>query len=75
MKKKVISFIGLLLFVGVVAFNMHVVDSSDHTSEVTLENIEALASWSCIGDNFTITPIPGGWRCETPGDSCCPVPN
>ena len=44
MKKKIISFVGLLLFVGVVAFNMQMVSSNVQTSKVTLENIEALAS-------------------------------
>jgi len=46
MKKKVISFIGLALFVGGVAFNMQMVNSNDQANDVVLENIEALADGS-----------------------------
>ena len=46
MKKKIISCIATLLFIGAVAFNMQIVNSNNQTSEVTLENIEAMASGS-----------------------------
>ena len=49
MKKKIISFIGLALFVGAVALNVKVTNSDSQINEltlenVTLENIEAMAS-------------------------------
>ena len=46
MKKKVISFIGLALFVGAVAFNVQMTNSNKQGNEVILKNIEALASGS-----------------------------
>jgi len=42
MKKKIISMIGLALFVGAVAFNVQMNLSNNQTSDVTLNNIEAL---------------------------------
>ena len=46
MKRKIISFVGLLLFVGVVAFNMQMVNSNNESNELVMENIEALAQIS-----------------------------
>jgi hypothetical protein len=43
MKKKILSMIGLALFVGAVAFNMHFDSGKTSTSDITLKNIEALA--------------------------------
>ena len=44
MNRKIISFVGLLLFVGVVAFNMQMVNSTNESNELVMDNIEALAS-------------------------------
>jgi len=41
MKKKIISFVGLALFVGAVALN---VQMTNQTDDVTLKNIEALSA-------------------------------
>jgi hypothetical protein len=46
MKRKIISSVGLLLFVGMVAFNAHLVTSNNQTSQVDLMTIEAQASSS-----------------------------
>ena len=72
MKKKIISFIGLLLFVGVVAFNMQMVSSNDQANEIRVENIEALASSS--GECCAAT-ADFGWQTETPGLCSCPDGN
>ena len=45
-KKKIITLIGLALFVGGIVFNMHMVHSNDQVNDVVLENIDALASGS-----------------------------
>jgi hypothetical protein len=44
MKRKIISFIGLLLFVGVVAFNAQLINKNPQLNEIKLKNIEALSS-------------------------------
>jgi hypothetical protein len=61
MKRKIISFVGLLLFVGVVVFNMHVVNSKKQVNELEMENIQALASES------------GDYVCCKPRDVKCVV--
>jgi len=62
MKKKIISFICLVLFVGAVAFNIQTLNSNDQTNELVLENVEALASMSdCDGDYCS------NFHCE----ACC----
>ncbi|MBS3775756.1 MAG: hypothetical protein KGY70_11250 [Bacteroidales bacterium] len=48
MKKKIISFVGLLLFVGVVAYNVYMANSSNLAYKLNLTNIEAVASGSAI---------------------------
>ena len=54
MKRKAILIIGLALFVGVVAFNVQMNLSNNQTSDVTLNNIEALtASAEESGDCIT----------------------
>jgi len=47
MKRKIISFFGLALFVGAVAFNMHLTNSNIQANDLLLKNVEALASSSC----------------------------
>jgi hypothetical protein len=45
MKKKIISIIGLALFVGAIAFNLQMNSgNNDQLSDVTLKNIEAMAA-------------------------------
>jgi len=44
MKKKIITLIGLALFVGAVAYNMQIVNLNDHSNKLTLDKIEAIAS-------------------------------
>ena len=44
MKRKVISIIGLALFVGAVAFNFQMNSANNQTRNVTLKNIEALTA-------------------------------
>ena len=44
MKRKVISIIGLALFVGAVAFNVQMNSANNQTNDVTLKNIEALTA-------------------------------
>jgi len=50
MKKKVISFIGLALFIGAVAFNVQMTNSNKQGSEVILKNIEVIASGGDSGN-------------------------
>jgi len=59
MKKKIISFVGLALFIGAVAFNVQMVNSNDQVNDVVLENIEALADGS----------VSAGCLCMTQPDS------
>ncbi|MBS3742275.1 MAG: hypothetical protein KGY74_09160 [Candidatus Cloacimonetes bacterium] len=63
MKRKIISFVGLLLFVGVVAFNMQMVNSNNQSNKIKLKNVKALATsvacyWYCDnmygGDTYFI---------------------
>jgi len=44
MKKKFLSFIGLVLFIGAVAFNLQINSSTNQASDLTLKNIEALTA-------------------------------
>ena len=46
MKKKIISFIGLALFVGAVALNVKVTNNDSQINELTIENVKALESSS-----------------------------
>mgnify|MGYP006286232919 FL=1 len=48
MKRKIISFIGLALFVGAVAFNVQMTNSNSQTNTVKVKKIEALASTSTV---------------------------
>jgi hypothetical protein len=84
MKKKIISFIGLALFVGVVLFNLHMTNQTD---DVTLKNIEAVTASAsgtsggyagCCDEIWTVTRQIGldpYIKCETGGnykcDFCC----
>jgi hypothetical protein len=54
MKKKIISMIGLALFVGAVAFNVNTVNNNEQKNEVMLKNIEALAG--TIGESELTGP-------------------
>jgi hypothetical protein len=83
MKKKIISFIGLALFVGVVLFNLHMTNQTD---DVTLKNIEAVTAsasgsggggWpNCCDEIWTVT-YSGGTdtyvECTTGGNYKCPL--
>ena len=44
MKKNFLSFIGLLLFIGAIAFNLQMNSSNNQISNVTLKNIEVLTA-------------------------------
>lgn len=74
MKKKIIGFIGLTFFVGVVAFNVYMTNSSSQANEITLENVEALAnvdpgygmtSYHCDCGIYVMMCVHYG--------SCCPI--
>lgn len=57
MKKQILSFIGLALFVGAVAFNLQTNSSGNQQGEVTLKSIKVLtataseASCTCYCDD------------------------
>jgi hypothetical protein len=44
MKKKIITFIGLALFVGAIVFNVQMTNSNKQSNEVILENIASAAT-------------------------------
>jgi hypothetical protein len=71
MKRKVISIIGLALFVGAIAFNVHMnAVNNDQLSDVTLKNIEALAA---PGDEMTEEEYQETYCCDptiNPDDRC-----
>ena len=46
MKRKIIIFIGLALFTGLAVFNLHISNANAQNNEITLKNIEALATSS-----------------------------
>ena len=79
MKKRILGLMAIVVIAAVAAWNVYMSQSKNEMalSDVALENIEALASSEsscCIGSNFQIIAIPGGWRCENDkGNSCCPV--
>jgi hypothetical protein len=76
MKRKIISFVGLFLFVGVVAFNMQMVNSNEQGQGLILENIEAIASSSVDCDLCVIES--GGsteFACHYLKDSECSESN
>jgi hypothetical protein len=74
MKKKIISISGLALFVGAMAFNMHMSSvNNDQLSNVTLKNIEALAAQGDEDEDDDMTmeecveqwcPFEGNFGCE-----------
>lgn len=65
MNRKILSLIALLLFVGVMIFNVNTIYNKEQTNELILENIEALASSGecCRATKDT------GYRTQTP-DLC-----
>lgn len=46
MKKVLIAFVGSLIVVGVLSFNISIGLESDHNTKTELKNIEALACYS-----------------------------
>jgi hypothetical protein len=67
MKRKIISFVGLILFVGVVALNLNTISTDNQSNEVLLKNIEAIAS----GGGYEVDCYPeqtswgdGYYRCD-----------
>jgi hypothetical protein len=72
--KKIIGFIGVvILAITVFVFS----STSNGTNEIDLASLtsinQAEAEGPCIGNNFIIISIPGGWRCVSGGYSCCPL--
>jgi len=61
MKKKIISFVGLALFVGAVAFNVQMTNSNKQGNEVILKNIDVIASTgdsgSCVWGGSETCPL------------------
>jgi hypothetical protein len=76
MKKKIFIGMATLFFAAITFYNVQV---TQQDGDISLENIALMAQASgesgtcCIGSTFIISPIPGGWRCDQGGSSCCPI--
>ena len=80
MKNKIFGGIIVVVIAGAMALNVNFKAKNSDLSDILLANVEALAiseggdEICCIGSNFKIEPISGGWHCvNDAGNSCCPT--
>jgi len=75
MKRKIIIFIGLAFFTGLAVFNLHISNANAQNNEITLKNIEALATsrsenlcemYDCYKERCSSSE--NYWRCYQSGD-------
>ncbi len=78
MKKAILKIFGVAALAAAMIYNVQVF-GTDGDAGISLAALGSMAvannegSTCCIGSNFTVSPIPGGWRCDSGGGSCCPV--
>ncbi|MDR2911668.1 MAG: NVEALA domain-containing protein [Bacteroidales bacterium] len=76
MKKKILCGVAAVAISATIAFNMSLNANSNNLSDLSLANVEALASdelldikmWSVYAESSV------HWRCDPNGNSACPAP-
>ena len=73
--KKIIGILGVAVFAMAMFFSTNATSSSDgNLNLASLITLNTANAESCIGANFRVISIPGGWHCQNnAGSSCCPL--
>ena len=74
MKKKILGSIAVFAIAAIAAFNVNVNTKVDGLSNVSLDNVEALAQESIFDYYLYIVTIysPTNWKCSAGGGMYCP---
>lgn len=72
--KKLIGFLGLAVVATFMMLNSSVKIGPGEINLASLMSInEVEAEGPCVGKQFIIISVPGGWNCISGGYSCCPL--